>query len=80
MLLLIANTLVTKAKVFQVNPIPDSFNTQYDDKFEFKNDFFHWCDGTKADPKTQTLPLTDDNFYFMGYYTKTVTARNSERK
>ena len=70
---------MSHAKVFQVNPIPDSFNTQFDKNFEFKADFFHWCDGSKKDPKTQILPLKGDNYYFMGDYTKSVTARNTER-
>ena len=75
----LANFLVVQARVFEVNPIPDSFTEKYDKAGDDKKDsYFHWCDGTKADPAQKDL--VDGEFHWFGDYTNHIGDVGGSRK
>ena len=70
---LLANLLIAQAKIFEVNPIPDSFDTYYDTVVANDNDtYYHWCGaigGALLPAPSYYANLTDDGFQWVGDYT-----------
>ena len=65
--------MITQAKIFQVNPIPDSFDTLYDEVVAAENDnYYHWCGeiaGNLLANPTTNKTLTENEFEWVGDYT-----------
>ena len=71
---MLGNLLISQAnananKVFEVKPIPKSFEDYYEDS---KDEYLHWCGkigSTLPKDKEEAVALKDDEFRWFGDYT-----------
>ena len=74
---------LSQAKVFQINPIPNSFQTLYDKAVADGTDkYFHWCGKISGNllPDPAVKELKENEFQWFGDYTGHLSQKGGDRR